>query len=329
MHPPALPLSGQLLNTSGLDGGCLFYIDTISLVVERSSLFIAGGFTNSSPGRIRNTEVVGQQSCDYPMVKVRSRTHGITTSDGLHLLCGGAASNVFRSCTMFNHSGPAWSEYFPLLEDRQWASPVALPSGTYMLGGRDSPNTSDFLPVGSSTGWSRGPAIPGPGVHTSCAADLNSTHFVVIGGSSSGGGQLVRVYNTLAAAWTNWPQLPVRLSYPACLRVGRQVLVTGGSDIDTGESTSTFLKIDINTGEMTTGSPLQQARQGHEMVEFEGKVLVVSGAIYPDIEKRTTSIEELDETTGRWKFYPTTLQRARVGFGLFSIPVKPATLCPF
>ena len=264
------------------------------------------------------------------MARVRSRAHGITTSDGRHLLCGGADRRVHRSCVIFDHSRHAWSEYSPLLEDRVWPSPVALPSGTYMLGGRDSPNTSDFLPSSADpvVPWSRGPTIPGPGVYASCATDLNTTHFVVLGGSIPGAERLVRVYDTEAATWTNWPELPFRCDYLACIRVANQILVTGGSNKDTGESTSTFLRIDVNTGEMTTASPLQQARQGHEMVEFEGKVLVVSGSVYPDIERRTTSIEELDEKTGRWKFYSTNLQRARAGFGLFKIPVKASLLCP-
>jgi len=166
--------------------------------------------------------------CDFPLPEVRYDPISVTTADGRTLVCGGAGPTKGPICWQFDYKRKVWRRPKSLIlaKDRVSASAVSLASGTYVLGGsKQNNNTSEFLATGSSR-WTRGPDIPGLGVAQSCAAKLNDTAFVVLGGWYDG--YQARVYNEETQKWTNWPKLSHWVARQGCVTLGDKVLMAGG-----------------------------------------------------------------------------------------------------
>ena len=77
----------------------------------------------------------------------------VTMSNGNILSCGG------QSKLCFVLKKRAWVKHSTMNSVRIGAVGVQMPNGIYMFGGNKSPNTSEFLPNGSTV-WHQGPEIP-------------------------------------------------------------------------------------------------------------------------------------------------------------------------
>ena len=66
---------------------------------------------------------------------------------------------------------------------RYSSTAVSLPNtGTFILGGEESPTSSVFLPSGGSS-WQDGPTLPGGGAYGACSVAIGEDQFLLIGGS--------------------------------------------------------------------------------------------------------------------------------------------------
>jgi hypothetical protein len=247
---------------------------------------------------------------------------GVTMADGKPLVCGQLRTNNSYTigCQVFNTNTGQWNPFAkPLSNSRYYFAPVALPSGTYLLGG-GSRSTSEFLATGSSN-WTAGPSIPGNGAHPYyCAVALNSTAFVIIG--STGHTKHVQVYNEATDSWTYWPDLPQPRYAQGCLKYGDKILVTGGylpkESSSLEKYTKTTLIIDVSTGNNRYAGNMTIPRHYHEMMMYEGKPFVVGG--YSRGTGSVKSMEEWDDATETWSLSSLELKNTNYRFPLLNIP---------
>jgi len=234
--------------------------------------------------------------CDFPLPEVRFDPISVTTADGRTLVCGGAGPTKDPICWQFDYKRKVWRRPKSLIlaKDRVSASAVSLPSGTYILGGgKQNNNTSEFLATGSSK-WIRGPDIPGSGVFQSCAAKLNDTAFVVLGGWYDG--HQARVYNEDTGKWTNWPRLRQWVARQSCVSLGNFVMMTGGYT-DRRQYTARTVVFDPKNGQAEEAAPLIHPRGLAGMGVRFGVPVILGGY---DGWVRRKDIEVFDMQKGKW-----------------------------
>jgi len=198
--------------------------------------------------------------CDFPLPEVRFDPISVTTADGRTLVCGGAGPTKGPICWQFDYKRKVWRRPKSLIlaKDRVSASAVSLASGTYVLGGsKQNNNSSEFLATGASK-WTRGPDIPGRGVAQACAAKLNDTAFVVLGGWNDG--HQARVFNEDTGKWTNWPSLKHWVARQSCVTLGDYVLMAGGYGGYKLRYTGRTIIFDSRNGRALEAAPLMHPR---------------------------------------------------------------------
>jgi len=271
------------------------------------SLMAIGGWNDT---RLRSAEVLNT-SCDFLLPEARYGHISVTTADGETLVCGGeTTSGPTASCLQFNYQTKSWQTHSSHLSiHRYWASAVTLSRGVYVLGGRnDVRSSSDFLATGSST-WTRGPSIPGGGVHVSCAAKLSDSEFVILGGVYDG--TQARVYNELTGQWREWPRLTVGVWGHSCLGLGDKVVMAGGRDSN-GVTGRTVI-FDTNTGSSREVASLKHRRYYAAMGVYKGKPVILGG--YDGSGYRSDG-EILNMDTETWEEADIQLNVARHSFSL-------------
>jgi len=248
--------------------------------------------------------------CDFPLPEVRFDPISVTTADGRTLVCGGAGPTKDPICWQFDYKRKVWRRPKSLIlaKDRVSASAVSLPSGVYILGGsKQNSNTSEFLATGSSK-WTRGPDIPGSGVSQSCAAKLNDTAFVVLGGWYDG--HQARVYNEKTQKWTNWPRLSHWVARQGCVALGDKVLMAGGyggyraRELYTGRT----IIFDSRNGKPQEAKPLIHPRGLAGMGVRFGYPVILGGY---DGGVRRKDTEMFDMKYKKWFKVPMTLKSPR------------------
>ena len=270
---------------------------------------------------------VGKPNCTLPSLPFPVwGSSAFFTRDHLPLVCGGhhnESRGVFYSPTScFQFKDRAWQNFSAkLTREEGWTHSVVLPSGTFILGGRNDSKSSEFLPVGQTLAWREGPKIPGPGAIYACTVAISDTRFAVIGGELK---NRSLVFNTSSWRWTSFTlSSPIMASSPDCLLRNGQILITGGRLPDRSPSASTW-KIDPSTWKVTQAADLVQGRFKHRMAELDGRVVVVGGQTN---DQNFDSIEELDEVSGTWKNTGVNLKTARNDHSLLILPGTSQDYC--
>lgn len=285
------------------------------------------GRENSRESGLSSVEMVGKPNCTLPSLPFPVwGSSAFFTRDHLPLVCGGhhnESRGVFYSPTScFQFKDRAWQNFSAkLTREEGWTHSVVLPSGTFILGGRNDSKSSEFLPVGQTLAWREGPKIPGPGAIYACTVAISDTRFAVIGGELK---NRSLVFDTSSWRWTSFTlSSPIMASSPDCLLRNGQILITGGRLPDRSPSASTW-KIDPSTWEVTQAADLVQGRFKHRMAELDGRVVVVGGQTNG---QNFDSIEELDEVSGTWKNTGVNLKTARNGHSLLILPGTSQDYC--
>jgi len=299
--------------------------DETEIEIQRPLMAIGGYGTNS---KLSSAEVLNS-SCDFPLPGVRTGHISVTTSDGKTLVCGGEIPYTYhhtKSCLEFDYQSKSWKNHSQLVSERNFASAVTLPTGTYVLGGERSMTSSEFLATGSSD-WTEGPDIPKghPWTYQSCAAKLSDTEFVIIGGAR-GMGKISSVYNVISNEWREWPRLKWGVYGQSCVGLGDKVLMAGGfehrevyrddqKNLRTfpGGTTGRTLIFDSTTGSAREVASLKYPRYGAAMVLFRGKPLILGGTL------RINSGETWNITTETWEAADINLNVGRKGFSLVTM----------
>jgi len=276
---------------------------------------------------LSSVEMVGNPNCTLPSLPFPVwGSSAFFTRDHLPLVCGGhhnESGGVFYSPTScFQFKDRSWQNFSAkLTREEGWTHSVVLPSGTFILGGRNDSKSSEFLPVGQTLAWREGPKIPGPGAVYACTVAISETRFAVIGGELK---TRSLVFDSSSWRWTSFTlSTPILASSPDCLLYNGQILMTGGRLPNRSASASTW-RIDPSTWEVTQGADLVQARFKHRMVELDGRVVVVGGQTSG---QNFDSIEALDEVSGTWKSIEVSLKTARNGHSLLTLPGNAKDYC--
>ena len=270
---------------------------------------------------------VGKPNCTLPSLPFPVwGSSAFFTRDHLPLVCGGhhnESRGVFYSPTScFQFKDRAWQNFSAkLTREEGWTHSVVLPSGTFILGGRNDSKSSEFLPVGQTLAWREGPKIPGPGAIYACTVAISDTRFAVIGGELK---NRSLVFDTSSWRWTSFTlSSPIMASSPDCLLRNGQILITGGRLPNRSLSASTW-KVDPSTWEVIQAADFVQGRFKHRMAELDGRVVVVGGQTNG---QNFDSIEELDEVSGTWKNTGVNLKTARNGHSLLILPGTSQDYC--
>jgi len=249
------------------------------------------------------TSEVLNTSCIFPLRERRKAPISVTTADGKTLVCGGGSPRNGGSpkiCWQFDYRYNLWRKLtnYRLSQERVSASVVSLSKGVYVLGGsKKSSKTSEFLATGSSN-WTPGPDIPGNGVFQSCAAKLNDTAFVVLGGWYDG--YQARVYNEETGNWTNWPRLRQWVARQSCVALGDTVLMAGGYT-NRRQYTARTVFFDSNNGQTLQVASLNGPRGLAGITVIGGKAVILGGY---NGHSLIMDGEEFDMKTITWKPAP-------------------------
>ena len=169
----------------------------------------------------------GSETCYIPDLptSIYGQNLVITSGDFQVLHCGGFNNtNYLRSCLALDVVAKKWVSHSHLTKYRYAATSVTMPNGVYILGGEDSPSTTDFLPK-SSQEWIQGPIIPDDGLHQGCSVRISDTEFVLIGGYHTW--DRVVKFNIETSEWIPMPNLKIGRRHHGCAMTGKNIIVTG------------------------------------------------------------------------------------------------------
>jgi len=282
------------------------------------TIYALGGDTAN--GTTEVVESLGSATTTYEALPAPRMGHSAFVCPGTPsiLVCGGKGQNhgteTFKSCIASQEQGKksTWVEHSNLSEPRVYASTVLMESGdVYILGGEFSPDTSDVLRLGSHS-WAKGPKLEHP-TYMACAADVNATSFVTIGGGVQENS--IVMYNTVTSSWsTPWPKLAYGRRNHCCVRIHSNIVVAGGYHYGENKNTATTLIIDINTGRASDGPSMKEARSFFSMrgygYESDKGVLVAIGGNVP----QTQISNDYDEYDEYFDYYENDKDHATSGF---------------
>ena len=239
------------------------------------------------------------------------------------LVCGGKGMHHdpanLQKCIIYENS--TWVEHSKFRKPRHYAVSVVMDSGDiYVLGGSYSPTTSDVLYMGNDH-WSEGPNLTKNAfIFKACAASINSTHFLTVGGGIFY--NQVSVFNTVSSTWTDWPNLHDRRRGHNCARFGEKIVVAGGYLFGDQDYTSSSVLIDINTGASSPGGEMLKRRAYYSVQVLHGILYAVGGSTF----HHETTVERLIGPHEYWTTSDLDLVTGRSTFATAKCsPTVPST----
>ena len=224
-----------------------------------------------------------------------------------------------QKCIIYENS--TWVEHSKFRKPRHYAVSVVMDSGDiYVLGGSYSPTTSDVLYMGNDN-WSEGPNLTKNAfIFKACAASINSTHFLTVGGGIFY--NQVSVFNTVSSTWTDWPNLHDRRRGHNCARFGEKIVVAGGYLFGDQDYTSSSVLIDINTGASSPGGEMLKRRAYYSVQVLHGILYAIGGSTF----HHETTVERLLDPAEAWTTSDLNLTTGRSTFATVKCaPTVPST----
>ena len=216
------------------------------------------------------------------------------------LVCGGKGMHHdpanLQTCLVLEDS--IWVVHSRFRRPRHYAATVTMDSGDiYVLGGSYSPTTSDVLYMGSDN-WTPGPKLARKSfIFKACAASINSTHFLTVGGGIFY--NQVSVFNTVTKTWVEWPTLHDRRRGHNCARLGEFIVVAGGYLFGDQDYTSSTVLLDISTGIEYPGGEMLKRRAYYSVQVLHGILYAIGGSTF----HHETTVERL---TGPHEYWTTS-----------------------
>ena len=287
---------------------------------EMSGL-IVGGWSGTLA--LKSSEIIpNPNNCSLPSLPkgLNRQPSLVLTKDKNILLCGGG--NNLKRCLTLKHG--LWLYHSHLTDRRNYATAIAMPTGTYLFGGDLSPQTYEWLPSGS-TSWKKGGKIPHPGFTTGCGVSISDTEIILIGGEYST--KAIIEFNLETMEWKSMGQLQQGRYGHSCVKFKDTIIVSGGKEPkNVGVFASTEL-IDVETLTSRPGPDMNRARSFHGLVEanYNEKltVLAIGGMGFEHDWKRWNSIEVWNHDNQSWSLSSDVeLSEARTSFGFVKVPTK-------
>jgi len=239
------------------------------------------------------------------------------------LVCGGKGlhHDPDNLQTCFEYENGYWVLHSKFRKPRHYAVSVVMDSGDiYVLGGSYSPTTSDVLYMGNDN-WSEGPKLARNAfIFKACAANINSTHFLTIGGGIFY--NEVSVFNTVTGYWSDWPKLHESRRAHNCAKLGEKIVVAGGYLFGDQDYTSTSVLIDIHTGAASPGGEMLMRRAYYSVQVLHGILYAIGGSTF----HHETTVERLIDPAEAWTSVDLDLVIGRSTFATVKCaPVVPST----
>ena len=230
------------------------------------------------------------------------------------LVCGGKGRHhnplLLHTCLTYNYTTSAWTNHSTLVSARHYSAGLTLASGdSYLVGGAYSPTSTEVLPAGTST-WLPGPALPRHApLFKGCAAPVNATHLVTVGGGWLY--TMVTVLSTNSGTWSTLPELAAGRRGHACAALGARVVVAGGYLFTHQQYTASTLLLDPSTGAAAPGPAMAIPRAYFALQQLPDRLLAIGGSTVWSYQR---TVEVLAEGSGAWTAANTSLAIGRSTF---------------
>jgi len=290
-------------------------------------VLITGGFAAGS--RLSSVEVYPSTSGCSPPPLPAGRYYQTTflTSEPNPALatCGGRVGRVVytASCLVLDKSNQRWDEsrMGNLTMPRRDAAVATLNFvGVFIIGGTGANNkrTSEFLAAGQMQ-WQEGPALP-VDMTTPCAVTITPTTFLAISWNHIHEFDAAIAGPTSIDGWREegrWPRLKTRRNaWPGCAKLGRKVIIAGGSH---GEDLRSTEVLDLDSREITAGGDMASPRNYFHLATIRTGGLETVFAVGDDWGNQLNSVEEWVEESSTWKAADNIAQKRRF-FGVVEVP---------
>jgi N-acetylneuraminic acid mutarotase len=290
---------------------------TATLLPNGQVLVAGGGWYgfgfNATPTAELYNPATGTWTETGTMVSSGRFSHTATLlTNGLVLVAGGAAIVAPLSSTeLYDPNTGTWTAAGNMTTNREAHTATLLPNGQVLfaggIGGLNSSSLSnaelydprsigtwrDTGPLGTASDYHTATLLPNGKVLVAGGTGQVSTNFVTL--------DLAELYDSTTETWTvTGPMNYARELHTATLLSKGQVLVAGGLDFDSGDSTWSAELYDTGAGTWTETGLLNEARYFHTATLLpNGNVLVAGGFFVPG-SPPLSSAELFDPATGTW-----------------------------
>jgi len=257
----------------------LFQLSTISSSIADEGILISGGASSSSSASVEVFFPLTSQSCSFPSLPDGGRHHHTMES---FLVCGGGDFDYsFSTCVTFD-SGE-WATSHTLVEWRFGHSSWQTDQGVILMGGWDSRDTSEIVPMTAEQG-ELAFALEHSTRYACSMSDLTSDTVIITGGHDNL--QTVSRYGTQGFLEDLPPLLVGRLGHGcgAYLREADRtqvLLVAGGYDSNGNSFLSTEVLSSTST-QWIESTPLPRNMWSLKGVTVGGKLYMTGGKMEDD-----------------------------------------------
>jgi len=280
------------------------------------ALLIAGNYDPSGNLDSRAVEIFGQyhgNDIQLEVAKLESSRSDSTLNyvNSQAIICGGWGPRKQDTCSRFypDSEKGSWRKNYTLNAPRAQHMSVVLGNRLYLIGGFNSPFSSEYLEVCKSNVAKPGPALTSSS-YRGCAVSISHDTFAVVGGytndcggSSEGCGKReVVAYNITSQSHYRLPSLKYARMEHDCVTFKDKetkdvyILVTGGRYEGTNYLGKTELLI-IGDRTWKTVGDLKHLRTRFALAVAENNVVAFGGWME---KKQTDIVEDYDFTTKTW-----------------------------
>ena len=236
------------------------------------------------------------------------------------MLCGGYSNE--QSCLKLQEG--TWTEYNSLKKERTDAGVVSTTTATFIFGSSysSSTDTYEYLEKDASQ-WKLGETKIPEGFRLGCSIAITQDEIWLIGGYRT----IDRILS-FNVTEQNFTELPTTLKQGrykhqcAFIPGTRNLMVTGGY---TGEYSNSTEIIDVETRNVTEGSPMNSTRGYHGIgvlnIEGQEKIVVLGGS--ESLSSQLKSVEFYNVQTQKWELTNIELSEPKDQFGFMTIKSQP------
>ena len=288
------------------------------------TILLAGGYNEEAARRF---DSIGYKIQNILPLPIKCSNNKLFLTNNNDLICFGGN---LKNCYILKNE--KWKVQSTLNFKRYGGVFVKMPKGIFAFGGKIDPNSSEFLPNGSTV-WIMGPKIPKINIQPQDGT-LHAVPFIPENGHKISENELILVSNCGLMKfdvefWIFTEFMKLDLSeanwFASVIFDGKMIITGGEKFINNGtqfaRSFGTHI-IDLKTKECRIVGQMKIAKSRHAMevisINNELKVITFGGTAkftdYPHY-KNLKSIEVFDEDTETWTLMDIELKQARRNFG--------------
>jgi N-acetylneuraminic acid mutarotase len=257
----------------------------LNAAVANDRLYVAGGIAQFGATPAFQVYDPADDSWRSLAPMPEPRHHfGMAALDGRIYVSGGYRDLPFGADTAraevwaYDVETDRWSEMADLPAPRAAHAMVAMHGGLFVVGGVGPEPATVFTYDFEVERWSN-LATPLPTLREHLTAVARDGRIYVIGGRWSGQGNLaaVEIFDPAAGTWSAGADMSTRRGGLTASVLGGRIHVTGGEDLDTGDTYAAHEVYDPAADRWATEAPMPTARHGLASGVIGGRWYVVGG----------------------------------------------------